>query len=124
MQSYCCKNRTIAMYIYRVEDYNGKGPYFNDTMIILSPHNNQPLPRQDNLTITEEDYCCFNSIEQLHAWFYQDYATLELHGFFIAIYSVPDLCVKIGSTQCLFNKYRATLVDTIGFIYIYARIGE
>ena len=106
------------MYVYRVENEGGKGPYNTGEALgerIMAKHNNNKefpsvwndIPKNYNEWRT---YCCAcPTLKELKAWFKGFWPELVKEGYYIAIYSVPEkhTIMGISKKQILFRKDKA-----------------
>ena len=114
------------MLIYRVEDSAGRGPYIGQPEPVdcrsskaLSRHSNSlthPAPYSDGISISQGEYCGFESMDKLRRWFWGDIEWLRKKKFHVSIYRIDEGHVKIGMKQVVFNRKRAELVSTIDFM--------
>jgi hypothetical protein len=109
--------------IYRVEHYNRRhGPYrassdkMNNRCLKLADklHDEfsvaqQPPPCYDGIcNHGSDDYCGFNSLDDLFKWFEQWLEELQEHDYHVAVFEVKDKHVRHGDKQVMFKrkKYR------------------
>lgn len=84
-----------------------------------SPYNDYELMQSlqmKNDVIREHEFA-FDSIEKLKNWF-NEAARNRLHnsGYYVSIYEVES--AHVGTTQCVFKKSEATLVDFISCVEV------
>lgn len=97
------------MFIYRIEDSDGKGCYrFMETLSFLGKHNNDienhPCPSNDrgiDRYIEENEICGFKDLQQLKKWFtLSDIKKLRYFGFTIKKIEVEQI-TAYGEKQVL-----------------------
>ena len=118
------------MLIYRVENSQGKGPYWGAAPMYLFENNRlHPAPQDDSkfmlnafrkgfagniyLFATNQNiYFGFESIKQFKRWFFKNSVILDFHkyDFRIVVYKVSAKQVVLGNTQLAFVKENATVV--------------
>ncbi len=112
------------MIIYRVEDEKGGGPYNGErgSMDLLwsirSSRTYQPGPLDDipDFKHNRNYRFGFSSMKQLEGWFDpRFFGALAGHGFYIALYDVPESGAKCGGHQCAFNSTLAKLIERRAF---------
>lgn len=125
------------MRIYRIEDSRGLGPYHESSPMLrvwrwgaegpFDIAGKHPSPDHDSglrnwwlahVTRAPDEETLdairfgFASLEQLHAWFYNDdwFTSMDKNGFHLRIYDVSDDNVIKGRAQVIFYKDAAKLV--------------
>lgn len=104
--------------IYRLETKDGTGVYRTGAAGLLDfDSSRHPMPENDTLLMTNlgnKDFCDnyhfgFISLQQLRAWFHNDYhfRTMDEHGVLLSIYDSEE--VYVGHTQLCFNHNTAIL---------------
>lgn len=95
--------------VYRVEDENHTGPYWNKrddwTTHCHDWSNTTPGPHRDGLEEFENGHhvCGFASVEQFSAWFnLQERKNLDARGYRLSVYDVASHQVLIGYHQVAF----------------------
>lgn len=107
--------------IYRIETFDGYGPYRLGKIINTSPTFNRPMPFDDGIPIKATPsvnptfFCGFDSLDKLLQWFdsLNDLITLKQKEYFVAIYECPEEMVHRGQRQLVFVKNKATFKDLI-----------
>ena len=128
------------MLVYRVEDFDGQGPYqisplvyaqletfmglpsFLDDDPVDHPHPYQDGFNTEGLPIWEfkipQEYSFgFRSSEDLRKWFFReetDAQRLEEVGLRVRVFSVSSEHVLAGNSQVMFRKYLAKLLEDHG----------
>lgn len=126
------------MIVYRLETEAGLGaysipkprPYNYNTPSYLTMEVNDyrgnkntphPAPAEDGLSRSEnewhaidhDEYCGFESLDQLQAWFYiddHDPGALDRLGLRVAAYKVHGRYVRKGGRQVVFKRDKAELI--------------
>lgn len=102
------------MLVYRVEKENGEGPYVNTHIPHVSSHTSRhfdthPNPYMEGISFTDKDFCGFESVASLKAWFDTCNEPLHSAGYSMSIYSVSKRKVKFGTYQLVFQRDKAKL---------------
>lgn len=112
------------MRIFRIEHPgNGRGPYkqttedvvrdeYGTSINIAHSDCSHPNPRADfGHWIMSYEQCAFDSIEKLLVWFDEQWIDI-LHdaGYMLCEYEVPDLCVRVGNFQVVYDADKARLI--------------
>jgi hypothetical protein len=104
------------MFIYRIQDADGFGPYQSSKVIrdiydhhneiAYDPDSRTPSPYCEGLGPVEEFHRFgFASLEQLDRWFTaEEQAALFREGFELVVLEVPDYAVRVGQHQCKFIR--------------------
>ena len=68
----------------------------------------QPLPYNDGIEMSDDDYCGFDSLASLLDWFILWLDELEEHDYHVAVFEVAEEDVKVEARQVVFprKKYR------------------
>jgi hypothetical protein len=105
------------MLVYRVEHKRYRnGPYVkscmgNEECRVLSRRlcnesgiTNHPPPSVDGILVECDDYCGFESLEQLFVWFRQWVRQLINCGYHISVFEIPREEIKFGGSQVTFKR--------------------
>lgn len=98
--------------VFRVEHKErGEGPYNGPYVAggcgyAVGTH---PTPKEDGIPyIRPNEHCAFGSPAQMRRWFtVANRKALHSVGYQLAVYAVPDLFVRRGRKQVVFNKEAA-----------------
>lgn len=113
------------MKVWRIEHpVDGRGPYRSTAgglrggFTISSPRKKQPCPKYDGITGFREGWFCgFTSLPDLLQWFDHIFTGLELAGFTIQLYILPDKYVERGEYQCVFDPLTVIAKQRSGFSF-------
>lgn len=113
------------MLVYRVEHpSNGLGPYHPDTVFaqrndMCDDHNFGFRRKSDPFEDVGRHFrpgihvCALSTIKALTAWFDGWLRPLHTQGFVISVYDTfDDVKVSRATGQCVFDKERATLIQS------------
>jgi len=108
------------MYVYRIENREGLGPYQGGVVTWRHYDEDHPGPQQDNIpydvVFSQQYHYGFKSKAQLLNWFSKsDLKRFESSGFYVMRYSVPDTHFNVykGGNQVAFLKHKASEVKRI-----------
>lgn len=108
-------------HVFRVEDKKGDGPYQRGAAARWTDNDvystdKHPVPSQDGLPSLwdmKHYFCGFASMEQLQEWFCpEDRKKLDVAKYQCSVYDVPIKHMKKGGKQVIFDKSKATLLET------------
>ncbi|AKE44718.1 hypothetical protein AU106_gp087 [Sinorhizobium phage phiM9] len=126
------------MKIYRIENVTGEGPYscapesrknFSSMVFYTDPHPYlHPLQEEDNLLreiwkrifyndLRRNWRFGFDSVDQVILWFHAEgvFEALELDGFMVSEYEVPEGHYHLGEFQAIFEPFHSEFVRYITF---------
>src|SRR6186997_2885349 len=100
-------NRNSAMrMVFRIEDKRGNGPYRGRSVGLDCRPSEHPLPFEEDIRITSEYICGFESIKKLLAWFNDDdRSLLHRNEMMLVVYQTSD--IMYGKRQIVFNQLTA-----------------
>ena len=106
-----------GMIVYRIQNKNNLGAYesyaIKHNKFSTRSERLRPTPESDGLlmTLQPHHYFGFRDLTQVKSWFTkEDRRSFRKHGWFLAVYSVPDEYVIKGRKQVIFHWEKATLV--------------
>lgn len=109
--------------VYRFENADHIGPYYNTEYVVFSPlntHNDSthhPEPGEEGepwygVNVTEDlglHLCGFISLAQMEAWFKpHEIEWMAGSGFHLCTYEVPDEHIMMGNKQITFHRGHAS----------------
>lgn len=107
------------MIIYRVEDYEGGGPYNGANSlpyfsVLDSEHQPSPVSDFPDIPgITHESVFGFAKLEQVAFWFQRSLNDLANAGFHVSKYEVTDGKARCSPNQCFFPRSHAKKIGQL-----------
>lgn len=83
-----------------------------DSLHYTQGSEDHPSVRSDVRNFDRSYHCCCVTLELLYEWFEPAKEALKDAGLFIAVYDVEDTHVEHGSRQSIFNRSKATFVES------------
>lgn len=100
---------TMKVGVYRVENWQGAGPYNSALVGLRAMHEshggNRPQPKDDGIALSlNVEHCGFGNRQDLDWWFQGFKRDLYRHKFNIAFYAVESELVRYGRRQLMFER--------------------